>query len=250
MVPTNVTFIFIILVAGYLFCNLFHRTHWALKRSSGYHTFLLSALAGLLILIAVSLLRLPLIAYGPDFNFVNFLHENGFPSISIASSTHVLLELGTAAVLLAAIAPFLLYAITSRIAGASRQELLEGTFVNFPGNPEFTSLIFSSFDQGLPILFTLSDRKVFIGYPVSVKAEDFNDIRILPAVSGYRAQETLELVLTTNYKKVLEDLMKKQDIDPEAFVTTLPTREIVHAHLFDLTHYERFRPHSGERVTA
>jgi len=247
MLPTNVIFIFFILVAGYLFCNIFHRTHWLLKRSSGYHTFFLSATAGVVILVIAFLGRGALtLAQGSEFILLDRLLESALPSISVSNESKILIELIVAALFLAVVVPLLLSFIVGRVSGNTRQELLNGSFVDSPTNPEFTTLIFSSFEQGLPVMFTLSDRKVFIGYPVLAKAEDFNDIRVLPTVSGYRKQDTLELVLTTDYETVLRDLINEKEADPESFLTTLPTREIVHAHLFDLNHHPKFTAGSSE----
>ncbi|MEX1198172.1 MAG: hypothetical protein WEB57_09955 [Pseudohongiellaceae bacterium] len=241
MIPTNILFVLVLLVAGYLFCTLFHRTHWALARSSGYHTFLLAAVTGFLILATVFLIRIPIVIFGPDFNLTQSIIATALADIPIASSTIVFIELAAGSILLAVATPYLFYGLAWTFSGATRHGMLEGTFVNSPGTPEFTSLIYSSFSQGLPVLFTLSDGKVFIGYPMSVRAEDFNDIMLLPTVSGYRRRDTLELELTTNYKKVLDQMMDQHAVDPEAFLITIPTREVVHAHLFDINHNERFQ---------
>ena len=237
MIPTNVLFVFILLVAGYISCSLFHWTHWTLKRSSGYHTFLMSAVAGFVIIAAVFVIRWFLVIFGPDFNVVDSLLASAFPQLYLSAYTVVLIELVASSLLLALSAPISMYLLVKKFLGATRSEMLIGAFVDSSGSPEFTNLIYSSLSHGLPILFTLSDRKVYIGYPLDVKAEDFNDIRILPTLSGYRKDDTLELELTTNYDKVLNS---DDDVVTESFLVTVPVREIVHAHLFDLERYEKY----------
>ena len=59
----------------------------------------------------------------------------------------------------------------------------------------------------------------------------------MPTLSGYRKDDTLELELTTNYDKVLNS---DDDVVTESFLVTVPVREIVHAHLFDLERYEKY----------
>lgn len=237
MIPTNVLFVFILLVAGYISCSLFHWTHWELKRSSGYHTFLMSAVAGFVIFAAVFMIRWLLVVYGPDFNVVDSLLVSAFPQLILSAQTRVLIELAGSSLLLALSAPIIFYLMATKILRTTRSLMLIGAFVDSSGSPEFTNLIYSSLSHGLPILFTLSDRKVYIGYPLDVKAGDFNDVRILPTLSGYRKGETLELELTTYYDEVLNSDV---DVVTESFLVTVPVREIMHAHLFDLERYERY----------
>ncbi|MCG6267994.1 hypothetical protein [Vibrio furnissii] len=108
-----------------------------------------------------------------------------------------------------------------------------------PENSEFTELFFRSLSFGLPILFTMSDRKVFIGYITSVNYFDFNDIHISPILSGYRHKDNLKLELVTPYQDVLESLVD-EEVDDEVFTVTLPLREIVHAHLYDFEYQDYF----------
>ncbi|MDG2881785.1 hypothetical protein P7M59_28240, partial [Vibrio parahaemolyticus] len=119
-------------------------------------------------------------------------------------------------------------------------ELLS-SYENDPESSEFTELFFRSLEFGLPILFTMSDRKVFIGYITSMNIFDFNDIHIRPILSGYRHKDSLKLILVTPYKDVFDTLKKNNDgFDEDAFTVTLPLREILHAHLYDFEYQKDF----------
>ncbi|MEZ9590965.1 hypothetical protein AB4302_08350 [Vibrio breoganii] len=120
-------------------------------------------------------------------------------------------------------------------------EALLQEYENDPESSEFTELFFRSLEFGLPILFTMSDRKVFIGYITQINYFDTNDIHIRPLLSGYRDKESLSLKLVTPYKDVFEDLEEKDaGFDQDAFTVTLPLREIVHAHLYDFEYQGDF----------
>ncbi|NNN64706.1 hypothetical protein [Vibrio sp. 2-1(7)] len=115
------------------------------------------------------------------------------------------------------------------------------SYENDPESSEFTELFFRSLEFGLPILFTMSDRKVFIGYITSMNVFDFNDIHIRPILSGYRTQKKLRLKLVTPYQDLFESLGDEgSEFDEDVFTVTLPLREILHAHLYDFTYQDDF----------
>lgn len=55
---------------------------------------------------------------------------------------------------------------------------------------------------GKPIMITLDNGKVYIGWHVSIQSlgETINTIRLSPVLSGYREKESHQLKLTTNYE--------------------------------------------------
>lgn len=110
-------------------------------------------------------------------------------------------------------------------------------------SPEFTQLFFRSYEYGLPILFTMSDGKVYIGYVTEIYATPFNDIHIIPIISGYRDKSNLKLMPVTPYRDIIHDVENSdvEVLDFEAFTVSLPLREIVYAHLHDFEKYEKFK---------
>lgn len=238
MLKTNILFGLIIIIAGYRICSRIHLKRYQLKHSSGYHTFLLSAGAGLLILLITYLLRLPLVIWGPDFSLVAEALRAGLPDTVAASETVFFIELSLGMLIFSFSVPPIVYWLADRLSGYNRGLLFTGAFLEHPDNPEFTKLLFSSTEYGLPILFTMSDRKVYVGYPMELKSEKFNDQRILPVVSGYREKDSLRFIPVTPYQSVIENEL--EDADYEKFSVTLPIREIVHAHLIDLKLFDLF----------
>tara|TARA_R100000365_G_C2745568_1_gene74460 strand:- start:1679 stop:2416 length:738 start_codon:yes stop_codon:yes gene_type:complete len=233
LLKTNLFVGLVVLIAGYLICSRLHLKRYQLKHSSGYHTFLLSAGAGLLVFFITYLLRLPLVIWGPDFSLVGKLIEIGLPAVDVDVGVVFLIEISLAMLIFSAFGPPFLYLLTDSLTQYNKDELFMGAFLEQGDNPEFTALLISSHQYGLPIIFTLSDRKVYIGYPVNIKAEKFNDLGVLPVVSGYRDKDNLKFFPVTPYQSVIDDKLEGEDY--EKFLITLPIREIVHAHLIDLT---------------
>lgn len=239
MLKTNVLFGLVILIAGYLLCSGTHLKRYQLKHSAGYHTFLLSAGAGLLVLLIAYLIRLSLVIWGPNFSLVAEVMRAGLPNTAIATETVFFIELSLLMLVFAACAPIIVYKLTKQFFGYSKGELLMGAFLEQGDNPEFTKLLLSSHQYGLPILFTMSDRKVYVGYPIELKSEKFNDLRVLPVVSGYRHKDSLKFIPVTHYQSVIENKLG-EGIEYEKFAVTLPIREIVHAHMIDLKLFDIF----------
>ncbi|MEZ9060100.1 hypothetical protein [Vibrio pelagius] len=151
---------------------------------------------------------------------------------------------------IALIASLLAYAtprVVYRFSQAEFNNQLFGWFAQDKGAPEFNQLFYKSLESGLPILFTMSDRKVFIGYITEMHPADFNDIQIVPLYSGFRCKTTLELNLVTPYVEIIQDIENEntQDVELDEFLVTLPIREIVHAHLFNFEYVEPFEKLEG-----
>lgn len=258
--PKSLSAVFVVAIclAGYLFLSNFPATKYRIQRRSGYHVFFGSAGIGILIFfVAVFVYWIgTLIANFSSFNlsFANWV-LNDVLKCDAEYTTVALLDIVTVSIILGRLVPKLMYGFSEE----KMMNALEYEITTDPETPEFTQLFFKSMELGKPILFTMSDRKVFIGYVYEVHAGDFNDILILPYYSGYRDKNTLELVLVTPYKQVIEALQKEYSDQKEcsesigddeeildnvkfgSFLISLPIREINHAHLHDFRYYKRFK---------
>ncbi|MDO6487883.1 hypothetical protein Q4503_09235 [Colwellia sp. 6_MG-2023] len=101
---------------------------------------------------------------------------------------------------------------------------------------EFSGLFIRSADTGFPIAFTLTSRKVYIGYIPELPLGHVNDITIIPLISGYRRNDDLSLIYVTPYNMV-DEVMN----DGNKFQITLPIREILHANLHDVKLAKQFK---------
>ncbi|OCH17021.1 hypothetical protein [Aliivibrio logei] len=240
MIKPSVFFVLILCIAGYSFAKNYHKTHYNLKRSSGYHTFLMSAVLGAILFSIATIVYIAGLqignATGLDVSFGRYILIDVFKGGQSASEV-IVFDIALISMLLAWVIPALYYFIKG-----NKKALFFNQFAEDPKSPEFTRLFFMSHYHEMPILFTMSDRKVYIGFVTEIYSNDFNDIHIIPYVSGYRDKDTLELKTVTPYQDVMDEIKNnnQKDVDLKTFTVALPLREIAHAHLYDFNHEENF----------
>lgn len=246
MIKPSILFVLILCISGYVFAQGFHKTHYQLKRSNGYHTFLMSAAIGLLMFSVATFFYIVGIEVGKrldwHFSIGAYILHDVFRSGS-SNSESVLFDVSTVALCLSWLIPRLYYRTEERKFSKFMFE-----FSQDAESPEYTQLFFQSHYYELPILFTMSDRKIFIGYIYEIQTKNFNDIYIVPYFSGYRDKDTMELHKVTPYHAVMEDIENTDEklIELEMFTIALPLREIVHAHLHDFRYEEKFKDKEEE----
>ncbi|MEW8606837.1 MAG: hypothetical protein AB2594_19080 [Candidatus Thiodiazotropha sp.] len=123
-------------------------------------------------------------------------------------------------------------------------------------NNDFEKLIARSVFSNLPIMFTLENGKVYVGWAVAAPnpSHTRRAVRILPLLSGYRNSATHKVVFVTDYYEVFDkmtsDVSNELDhLTAEDFEVVLPVDYIISAHLFDLVVYDHFKENK-QRQTA
>lgn len=242
--PVSLLLILSLCCSGYIFLLALPQSRYTIIRSSGYHTFLKSVIAGSLLFILSCLIylifELILNFLSITFSASNFLFNKIFP-LMFNENSIILSDISLISFLLAGST----YFFYQNLAAKYFYSLTLKYFSQSTGSPEFTDLFFRSARVGLPILFTMSDRKVFIGYISTLKCEDYNDIEIIPMYSGYRDKDSLEVKLITPYLDILEEI-EEEAIEDDIFCVSLPLREIVHAHLYDFSYQDDFRQRESD----
>jgi hypothetical protein len=80
------------------------------------------------------------------------------------------------------------------------------------------------------VSITLDNRKVYIGWPTYTPSlrRETEDFRLLPVLSGYRGEKTLELRYTTYYADILDQVEEGevQSIDTRDLEVVIPLEEI------------------------
>ena len=76
-------------------------------------------------------------------------------------------------------------------------------------------------------------------WPTKVKTRIIDvDVGLVPVLSGYRDNETRELIITTNYSAIVKQCGEPcgpfAQVSPERLKVLIPIREIVSARHFDL----------------
>ena len=106
-------------------------------------------------------------------------------------------------------------------------------------------LITESLEKSLPVEFSLSNSKCYIGLVVesqfSRKRE--SDLVLVPIASGYRDKNNCELVLTTNYTPIILEFMENYpgQYEYDDFRIVIRMSELTSAHFFHPEVYERFQ---------
>ena len=311
MIKPTILFLLILGISGYLFLDGLSKHHFKLKRTNGYHTFFKSTAYGLFLYVIASLLHFFFIeaglALGVEFNFGYWALTNSVVSepsraeVALCNISFISLILGYITPKLRgvffslelntivfrwiesngyAISCYKKFCTFRQKLKQNKESELRHEFLSDVESPEFSRLIAKASDLSLPILFTMSDRKVYVGYPYEITGGALiNDLLVVPLVSGYRCSKTNKLHIVTRYIDIVQeikeieekefkemlisegrfteediDLMFEQypnlstsphDIDNiEEFVpylVSLPYREIVHAHIHNLDQFEMFK---------
>jgi hypothetical protein len=268
MIKPTVLLIFVLGIAGYSILTNWHKTHFSLHRSNGYHTFFKSTSVGLIIFVISSGLYYLAVVLGNYFNlYYDFGHwflKNVLKLKNLDESTIALFDISVTTLCLGFLIPVAYYRFNDK------KKLYSKEFLTDADSPDFSRLFGYSIKVGLPILFTMSDRKVYIGFIYQVQAKlHTSDVHILPVIGGYRDKNNLALKKVTPYEEVIEQIneKEKQEIEKELikkgmtkeevfkvfednpaiydqwskFLIALPLREIQHAHLHDFTHEKDFK---------
>jgi hypothetical protein len=111
---------------------------------------------------------------------------------------------------------------------------------------ELLILLQDAAQRPAPVSLTMTNRKVYIGFVMAPPSPKYPYTKLLPTVSGYRRDGSLNMVLETKYWPVYEDLERRQQrgemlgVDPEDFGIVLPIADICSANLFDDATYSRY----------
>ncbi|MBD1583484.1 hypothetical protein [Pseudoalteromonas sp. S16_S37] len=263
MIKPTVLLILLFTASGSLFLSRFPPTIVEYKNSSGYHTFIMAAFAGMILFGltygAVTLLVYAEFAISIGSWFAKFMGKL-LPTVSSSHETLNLISVSLLTLILAAILPSIYKFAFFIVTRGNDPYLYQWRKDADRGDThECLSLIFNSLDLELPIAFTLSNRKVYIGYVIKFGVFS-NEIYVLPLISGYRGKSDLDVVKVINYKNVIHNLVQDElkEVDKKTraeliakkFSIAIPVRELVHANIHDVKHYSDFEKHRYDLDTV
>ena len=109
---------------------------------------------------------------------------------------------------------------------------------------ELEQLLSDSIASLSPVMITMDDSKVYIGWVIDVSGSgrvQRRYFRVIPIYSGYRTSEDRSVVLTTTYQEVLLRTTEATWAEAsEKFAVVLPIDKVVSARLFDPEAYAQF----------
>lgn len=210
-------------LAGYLFLKWFHGTCYSLPRETGYHVVFKSAIAGVLLFFIARL-------------FV-VLANTFTPAIGEFWKTIIPLDYSGTAVgtfILAALLPVILNK-SSRVAQLEARERAAKA-----AGDQISLIIDQAMLQGRFVELSLSSGKSYVGSPIqsTFGHRDSGDVALIPIASGYRDNDTRDLVMTTNYAPAISNQLTNRPLDD--LKVAFPMRDIISARLFDQKLYVSF----------
>ena len=210
-------------LAGYLFLVRFNLTRDSVSRETGYHVVFRAAIVGITLFVAAGLL-------------VNA--ANSFvPMIGVSWKLILPFEYsGTAAitVILGLAMPLMLNFIPRFNRETARHKVAE------QDGDQIGLVVDQAILENQLVELSLTTGKSYVGAPLNgmFGHRDTGDMAIVPVASGFRHNDTRELVITTNYAAVIGTLLTTRHLDQ--FRVAVPMRDITSARLFDPAIYTAF----------
>ena len=216
-------------IGGYWFLTHFNNTQFNTRRESGHHLLFKSVIVGGLLYGVSLIIALFVNARCPWGKVLWESHIPGSFPIEVVLS-----------IVLGFLLPLILNRLYGREQGARKAAFNHGDRIE---------LLFADAVSHLDMVeVSLRNRKSYIGFPMDTGLGVITgepEIALLPFFSGYRANDTLELRITIDYRPVLDEYREHN------FKVVVPKSEVVTARLFNYQIFERFGQPSnpGEQDT-
>jgi hypothetical protein len=222
------------LIGGYFFLSQLNCTKYTLKRQSGYELAFSSMAAGVFLLGFGEIIYLCLLNLQQEYTFIadsiNWWRINvrfQYSGVAIISF------------LLGFVLPqplnWIFFDESKYLSRAIREE-----------GENFEQILEKSIKRTKMVSITLKNNKVYIGIATSNYLPGGNRryLKIIPFYSGYRDQDNLNLIITTNYAKVYDKIEegKLEDLDiDDDFEFIISVSEIVSINIFDVAAFDHFQ---------
>lgn len=248
-----------ILVSGYLFCSGSIYRQATMSRYDGQLLYMLIAKTGILIFAIACLASFGLMYASKNSLFAPFLGDYGdylkhlkafliLNEITDTKGAPIWAFLGQASVLSFAFAWILPRLFTLLLMGRylARAADVKGLILasKVPMRPLTRQLMESMRDQDNLYMFSMNDRKVYVGRVSDVgdlhEAGGMDeDFEIVPTMSGYRDKDTLKVTYTTDYSAVVSEMTQKgQKI---GFTIVLSQKNIISMSRFEEEVWNQFK---------
>lgn len=208
------------LVGGYVFSVVWKATHYIVARESGHKLYFRAIYYGVFLFLVSSCLHILLYtAYSWYRDFVHLFtplfHKQDLGVTGKDSRFAILLMSFFLGPVLGYVLNFPAWTIfQSNIVPDWIYDISYATYNFYLGraitNNDFELMMFRSCDNEIPVMFTLSTNKVYVGMVnfLPNPAHERKSVRIMPFLSGYRDNETHKFHITENYYHVIEPYME------------------------------------------
>lgn len=245
-----------ILVSGYIYCNSSFYRQATINKYEGQLLYLMVAKLGLFVFIAAAMVSFALVylskhAYfgGYSLDYLKYIKaylvRNGIASpeeapLWVFFGQGSLIAFGLARVT----ANIDVWGIRLRHKLTEEQAKAFILYEFVPAPPLTKMLLASMRDAESQYMFSMDDRKVYVGRVSSVGEPHETggideDFELVPIMSGYRNKDTLKVAYTTDYSAVVDEMsLNRQDF---GFTIVLSQKNIVSMSRFKSEVWERFK---------
>lgn len=245
-----------ILVSGYIFCNGSVYRQATINKYEGQLLYLLVGKIGLFLFAGAAFLSFLLVyfskhAYFGCFNLdylkyiKAFLVRNGIAQADDAPLWAFLGQASLFSFVLGWLCPRLYVRMIS-LRNSLSEDQAKAFIHHFvvPNRPITKQLLASMRDETSQYMFSMNDRKVYVGRVSSVgephETAGFDeDFELVPTMSGYRDKDTLKVTYTTDYSAVVEAMEKNGS--EIGFTILLSQKNIVSMSRFEFPVWEQFK---------
>jgi hypothetical protein len=246
----GVLFVLLILVSGFLVCHHHPQYFFKLHRYEGQYLYLQAAYLGILCFISaaifhfllMNLLAIPVFdgSRTLGINYVELLARYLPEGLGLTAVDKKLYSLLGVIALTTLVMPFVIersvyWRLKHYLQLDSDEEVDIVIMSELFSDSPLDQLLFSAMINDRNLMLVLDDRKVYVGRVATMGEPNENEgadqeISFLPFVSGYRDKDGLQVIFTTDYKKVGESLP-----------LVIRQESIVSAREFDFSVYDSFQ---------
>jgi len=245
------------LTGGYFFCKTYYRTKWLVARFHGQRLLFESAFWGICLIIPPYVLHI--IFEITNLSFHEKLHNYIPPEISILLTSFFLGPImGLFLNLSSPVGNFFLSNFFEPLVDMAEKEIgfkdICSRYIIEKYGDDLEKLFDKASILEAMVLLTMKNNKVYIGWAVEAPKPEKPDnifMKILPAFSGYRCSDTLELVIKTQYIKTYEKIkngaLTHMNLNFDDFIKIIRVDEITSANIYEnrLTEQEFHIPPTG-----
>lgn len=220
---------------GYWCLTRLHYTSFRILRDTGYHVLFKSALAGIVLAIVARVPVLFLLPWCPEWVVSQWkmFAPFDFSGTILASAA------------LALVVPWIGNAAYDKRRAFERVADEDGNAI--------AALVSDSINYRIHIEVSLKSGKSYMGYAFGSGREgprSQSDVRLLLSASGYRREDTRELVITTNYAELQAELQDAPDsrYTMTEFQVVFPLEDVASARPFNPEVFEMFQERKQRHI--
>lgn len=231
------------LVGGFFFAESSFFLRYQVAREDGHRRYFRSAAVGVLLFLLIFVARLWLSGFQWYGATEAWISQAVRASISPEAARHVPLAITCVGAILVAYPLAFVSNVALLIIGFDRDHWLARAINK--EDDEFDSILFRCLERDQAVMVTLDNRKVYVGYVAGLwePRSTRRGFGLIPALSGYRDQDTMQLTITTFYNIFSATIEEAAEGSSEQFKLEMmiPYSRVSTVAIFDPDAFEAFQ---------